>query len=123
MAVRWRGVLLGVCVLLASPLAQAESDAPFLWQVKGARTTHYLLGSVHLLPSAAKQLPEGIVLAYRSADVLVFESDTTQLKSRAFSQQMLAAAQAPDVPAPTRARTPPRWPRAVRSGCWRAACR
>lgn len=99
---RYRGLLLGLGSLLlaavvqADPAPAAESSAPFLWQVRGATTTHYLLGSVHMLPKAAKRLPPGIVDAYRSADVLVFESDTTQLKSRAFSQQMLAAAQAPD---------------------------
>lgn len=92
----WRGLLAGVCALLASTVAQAESEAPFLWQVKGAKTTHYLLGSVHLLPNAARRLPEGIVQAYRSADVLVFESDVEALQGRKLSERMLTAAKAPN---------------------------
>lgn len=89
-------LLFGLCTVLASSAAGAESDAPFLWQVRGATTTHYLLGSVHLLPSAAKRLPTGIVQAYRSADALVFESDIDALQGRKLSAQMLAAATAPE---------------------------
>jgi len=93
-----RGLLFGLFgfwALLASTAAQAESDAPFLWQVKGAKATHYLLGSVHLLPSAAGRLPTGIVQAYRSADALVFESDIDALQGRKLSAQLLEAATAP----------------------------
>ena len=89
----WRMLLAGLCLLGGA--AQAESEAPFLWQVKGEKATHYLLGSVHLLPSAARRLPEGIVQAYRSADTLVFETDVTALQSRQLSTRMLAAATAP----------------------------
>jgi len=91
----WRGLLLGLALLLGGGAAQAASEAPFLWQVKGAKATHYLLGSVHLLPSAARQLPEGIVQAYRSADELVFESDVDALASRELGQRLLVAAKAP----------------------------
>ena len=34
--------------------------APFLWEVHSGGTTHYLLGSVHLLPQAAHPLPAGL---------------------------------------------------------------
>lgn len=89
------GLLLTALIALGNRANAAESEAPFLWQVKGSKATHYLLGSVHLLPNAARRLPEGIIQAYRSADVLVFESDVTALQSRKLNEQMLTAAQAP----------------------------
>ena len=75
---------------------RAESSAPFLWEVKGAQTTHYLLGSVHLLPAAASQLPDGIADAYDAADGLVFESDIGALTSPKSALALLSAAKAPN---------------------------
>ena len=46
-------------LLLFSAGALAAGDAPFLWQVKGAKTTHYLMGSMHLLPASAQPLAAG----------------------------------------------------------------
>ncbi len=82
-------------LLLATPAAFADSSSPFLWQVRGARTTHYLLGSVHLLPEAASQLPDGIEDAYGAAGGLVFESDIGALTSPKSALALLAAAKAP----------------------------
>lgn len=79
-----------------SAIAQSQaSAAPFLWQVTGDKTTHYLLGSVHLLPRAAERLPIGIQQAYDSADALVFESDIDALSSRDNTAVILDSAKAP----------------------------
>ena len=73
----------------------APSASPFLWQVTADKTTHYLLGSVHLLPKAADRLPAGIRQAYDAADALVFESDIDVLSNRDSTDAMLASAKAP----------------------------
>lgn len=79
-----------------SSLAEAPaSTSPFLWQITGDKTTHYLLGSVHLLPKAAGRLPAGIQQAYDSADALVFESDIEALSNRDNTATMLDSAKAP----------------------------
>lgn len=96
-----RGVLAALGLVLAIGTAgaaappPATSNAPFLWEVKGAQATHYLLGSVHLLPNAAETLPEGILDAYGAADALVFESDIGALSSAKSGLALLSAAKAP----------------------------
>lgn len=76
--------------------ASCAADAPFLWEVKGAKTTHYLMGSVHLLPQSAYPLPAALNAAYNAAESLVFESDLTALAAPKNQMQMLADAQAPE---------------------------
>jgi uncharacterized protein len=75
--------------------AQADAEAPFLWQVHGPKTTHYLLGSVHLLPEESVDLPSGIADAYDAADGLVFETDIGAIEQPQVSIAMLAAARSP----------------------------
>lgn len=70
------------------------STAPFLWQVRGKSATHYLLGSVHLLPQDAEYLPEGIANAYDAVDGIVFESDIAALASPQSALALLSAAKA-----------------------------
>lgn len=84
-----------LCLLAAAPaLAQESSRAPFLWEVEGARTRHYLLGSVHLLPADAEQLPDGLEQAYLRSAELMFESDIGALASPDLQSKLLAAAKA-----------------------------
>ena len=92
---RWLFVALLVYAARADAAEPSEATSPFLWQVTGAKTTHFLLGSVHLLPKAADRLPIGIRQAYESADVLVFESDIEALSNRSNSATMLDSAKAP----------------------------
>lgn len=73
----------------------SPSSAPFLWQVTGPATTHYLLGSVHLLPQSAERLPAGIRQAFEASDVLVFESDIDALSDRDSTAAMIDSAKAP----------------------------
>lgn len=105
---------LRLIVLLAGLLASggslhADAPAPFLWEVRGAQATHYLLGSVHLLPEAADELPDGIADAYDAVDGLVFESDIGELGSAKSGLSLLSSARtsrdlASDLDAATAAR-------------------
>ena len=72
--------LLLIATLCATASAAPGSDAPFLWQVKGARTTHYLLGSIHMLPASAYPLPPAIEQAYAQTQALVLETDPAALE-------------------------------------------
>src|SRR5581483_454562 len=72
--------------------ASADADAPFLCQVHGPKATHYLLGSVHLLPSEAEDLPVGIEDAYDAAEGVVFETDIAAIEQPQVQVAMLAAA-------------------------------
>lgn len=69
----------------------AAADAPFLWEVKGAKATHYLMGSVHLLPESAYPLPAVMDEAYGKADVLVFETNIDALNEPATQAKLFAA--------------------------------
>lgn len=81
-------------LLLASPLLSA-AEAPFLWQVQGSKTTHYLLGSVHLLPKSAYPLPAPMEAAYVGSKILVLESDLAELSSFSTRRKWQTAARAP----------------------------
>lgn len=87
-------VLLGAA--RAAPAAPAAAPTvaatPFLWEVRGRGATHYLLGSVHLLPQAAHPLPKALEDAYARADTLVFESDLGVLDAPEMQKNLLAAA-------------------------------
>jgi hypothetical protein len=82
---------LGVFLCGLSPATQA-ADSPFLWQVKGTRATHYLQGSMHLLPPGASELPAALEVAYAAAEGLVFESDLEALSAPEMQSRMLDAA-------------------------------
>ena len=89
-----RGLLclfLFVCAGFAGR-AGADADAPFLWQVQGPKATHYLLGSVHLLPESSEDLPLGIQDAYDASDGVVFETDIGALQQPQVQIALLAAA-------------------------------
>ncbi|MGQ0697160.1 MAG: TraB/GumN family protein [Panacagrimonas sp.] len=84
-------VLLALCLALVSSLSSA-ADAPFLWKIKGAKATHYLMGSVHLLPRSVYPLPEALDQAYRETDALVLETDPDAVAASDMQKRMLAAA-------------------------------
>ena len=75
---RRTGRLLACWVLASCPFLVQAGQAPFLWRVEGA-VTHYLMGSVHVLPAAAYPLPEPVEQAFASTEVLVLETDMAQL--------------------------------------------
>lgn len=88
-------VLLLVVALLALP-ARAQVPAPFLWQVSGSGVTHYLLGSVHMLPASAYPLPAALDHAYAAAEVVVLESDLAALSAPELQLSLLNAALSKD---------------------------
>ncbi len=77
------------CELTATSLGAA--DAPFLWEVQGPKSRHYLMGSVHMLPASAHPLPEALDAAYANTRALVLESDPDVLSSPEFQNRLLAS--------------------------------
>jgi uncharacterized protein len=86
-----------LALLLLSALAgQAPAaDSPFLWQVQGPKATHYLQGSVHMLPDPAPPIPPALDAAYAAVHSVVFESDIAALSSPELQAQMLQSAKDP----------------------------
>ena len=88
-------------LLLVVPAAAADSlapapppahAAPFLWEVQGPKARHFILGSVHLLPSAAYPLPAALEQAYGATRALVLEVDLSELAAPELQNRMLGAA-------------------------------
>ncbi|NKF21058.1 TraB/GumN family protein [Solimonas marina] len=75
-----------------APAPAPPNPAPFLWRVQVGQITHYLLGSVHLLPEAAHPLPAALERAYAHASTVVFESDLASLDAPDMQRAVLAAA-------------------------------
>ena len=69
--------LLALC-LLGSLTAHALAASP-VWAVRGAHSTLYLAGSVHLLPAQDAALPAAFDKAYASSARLVMELDLGKL--------------------------------------------
>lgn len=98
---RWRCSAAAALLLvyLASGTASATaraSSAPFIWQVRGAATTHYLVGSMHMLPKSEVTLPAGIRDAFADSRGLVFETDIHALADSDGTSMLLDGARAPD---------------------------
>lgn len=81
-------LLMGAVQAAAPPVA----EAPFLWEVQGPKTRHYLLGSVHMLPESAYPLPETLESAYRVTQSVIFESNLAELAEPELQGRMLGAA-------------------------------
>jgi hypothetical protein len=65
--------------------ASATAEALPLWVVEGISSHVYILGSIHVLrPGDA--LPQGVIDAYRSADVVVMEMDLDHADPMAVAQ-------------------------------------
>lgn len=75
-----------------APALTEPSGAPFLWEITGARATHYLIGSVHLLPPDAHPLPAALERAYAKTAALVLETDLAALSDPGLQNRMLASA-------------------------------
>ncbi len=84
-------LLLPLSLLFLAGNVSADANAPFLWQVHGPKATHYLLGSVHLLPDDS-DLPAGIQDAYDAAEGVVFETDIAAIEQPQVQVALLAAA-------------------------------
>lgn len=86
-------LLAGLLLWLLSPPALRAGDgpAPFLWKVEGGGTTHYLLGSMHLMPGSAYPLPAAIERAYAQTKALVLETDPAALEAPELQARMVDA--------------------------------
>ncbi|TJY60024.1 TraB/GumN family protein [Sinimarinibacterium sp. CAU 1509] len=81
-----------LCLWLIGVNAAAQSPAPFLWKIDGPQATHYLLGSVHLLPPSIYPLPSALDHAYTASDVVVLETDIEAIGSADVARRTLQAA-------------------------------
>jgi uncharacterized protein len=82
----WWGLALG---LLGSLSAAAAPAASPVWVIRGAHSTIYLAGSVHLLPAQDAQLPPGFARAYADSARLVMELDLATVDPAAAAGWML----------------------------------
>lgn len=74
--------VLGLTVAASHAFAQAETPAKgVFWEVKSEKNTAYLFGSIHLAKASFYPLPEAVDKAYKQADTLVVEVDTTDTKA------------------------------------------
>ncbi|MGH8518759.1 MAG: TraB/GumN family protein, partial [Panacagrimonas sp.] len=91
-----------LCLICGSPLqaagdppeaheTYAAGDAPFLWKVQGPGATHYLLGSMHLMPGSAYPLPASIQHAYAQTRGLILETDPAALEAPELQARMVDA--------------------------------
>jgi len=67
-----------------------------LWQVKGARNTVFLLGSMHMMRADMYPLAEEIEAAYKRSAVVVFETDMKVLASPEFAMKLMEKATYPE---------------------------
>lgn len=93
---RCSGALLAA-VLAAAPVAttgaaaQGSGGQHMLWTVsRGGDTLGYLVGSVHLMKKGAYPLPDAYAEAFRSSDVIAFEThlDSAQARSQQLIQRL-----------------------------------
>ena len=99
------GILALTLILAAGfrPVTVAAQDDPgplreqfdLLWSIEGESNRVYLLGSVSLLPHGARALPQVVNAAYRTSDLVVFESDLFLIGSVQFEADELAQARYP----------------------------
>jgi len=83
-------------LLCSSAVSWAASDAPFLWEIQGAKAKHYLMGSVHLLPASTQPLPAALENSYAKSVGIAFETDLATLADPSSQMMMLNAAIAPN---------------------------
>ncbi|MGE0029569.1 MAG: TraB/GumN family protein [Steroidobacteraceae bacterium] len=67
-----------IALLALLVLGNAHAD-PAMWSVAGAKNTVYLFGSVHLLPEGGFTIDGELAAAYRDAEQVCFEVDTSRL--------------------------------------------
>lgn len=84
-------LLMGLLWCAGSLHAQDAQDAPFLWKVQAGGTTHYLLGSMHLMPGSAYPLPASIEHAYAQTQGLILETDPAALEAPELQARMVDA--------------------------------
>lgn len=87
---------LALLVLLALAPRAGAADAPFLWRVQGPSSSHFLMGSVHLLPRSAYPLPQAFELAWQQTSGLVLETDLAALNDPVLQARLFGDGQSPN---------------------------
>ena len=90
-------------ILTAAVYCAAAEDTPKagagplpLWKVEGAKSTVYLLGSIHFLKADHYPLAAPIESAYSNAEVAVFETDLEKMESPETMMKMMSRSQLPE---------------------------
>jgi uncharacterized protein YbaP (TraB family) len=73
----------------APPVRAAQGSHNFLWSVKGARGTVYLLGSIHVLKPSDYPLAARIIEAYAGSRRVMFEADMREMGGKAVQKALL----------------------------------
>jgi uncharacterized protein YbaP (TraB family) len=74
----------------------SKSSHHSLWKIQGAKSTVYLLGSVHLLKQEDYPLPAVMEAAFTNSQIAVFEADVGQMSEPETQAKMMSKAQLPD---------------------------
>lgn len=81
------------CLALLALLVLGNAHAdPAMWSVAGASNTVYLFGSVHLLPEGGFAIDGALADAYRDAEQVCFEVDSSRLDEATTTSITLARA-------------------------------
>jgi uncharacterized protein YbaP (TraB family) len=75
--------------------ASASTNRHSLWKVEGAKSTVYLLGSIHFLTEDDYPLPQPIESAFTNASIVVFETDIAAMDKPETQMKMATKAQLP----------------------------
>lgn len=73
-------IISGLCLLISSLNVYAES-ASSVWEVSRGQQRLFVGGTIHVLSAADYPLPKVFEKAYQQADVLVFETDVSQMQT------------------------------------------
>ena len=91
----WAILALAVSAPAQQKPAQATAHLP-LWKIEGKTNSLYLLGSVHVLNETNYPLAAPIEAAFKSAQVVAFETDMGAMSQVDTQMKLLAKAQLPE---------------------------
>ena len=75
-------------VAYAQQSSQGKTKKNFLWSVEKGKSTMYLLGSIHLLPTELMALDEAIEAGYSNSKIIAFETNIDGLSDPAFEAKV-----------------------------------
>jgi uncharacterized protein YbaP (TraB family) len=75
-------------VAYAQQNSQGKTKKNFLWSVEKGKSTMYLLGSIHLLPTELMALDEAIEAGYSDSKIIAFETNIDGLSDPAFEAKV-----------------------------------
>ena len=76
--------------------SNGKAKKNFLWSAEKGKSTIYLLGSIHLLPSELEALDKAIEASYSDATIIVFETDIDGLSDPAFEAKVASLGLLPE---------------------------